>query len=103
MSAVLIGYVARSPRHYDTESGLECHDAFEHHTTEAAAVLDVRGRIAEVLLVDIFRLREQARHDEPAAADLPPVRAGVATDARQLAMRFVVATPTNSLSFGRKR
>ena len=39
--------------------------------------------IAEVLLVDVLGLRQQARRDEPAAADLPALGADVAGDAGQ--------------------
>jgi hypothetical protein len=42
-------------------------------------------RVAEVLLIDVFRLGEKARNDEPAAADLPPLGANGVGDAGQVA------------------
>src|SRR4029078_597703 len=65
--------------------------ALEHRPLELAAVLDVVRRVSEVLLVHVLDLRENVGREEPAAAELPPVRAEVAEDARQRAVRLVVA------------
>ena len=61
-------------------------DAFEHEPLKRPPFLMLVGGIAEVLLVDVLHLGQQARRDEPAAADLPALRADVAGDAGQRAL-----------------
>src|SRR5688572_20820272 len=69
----------------------EGNDAFEHQALELAAVLDVRHRIAVVLLVHVFRLDHQAGEHEPAAANLPSACTDIAGDADERAFGLVVA------------
>src|SRR3954470_7293113 len=65
--------------------------AFEHQAVELAAVLDVDRRVAEVGLLDVLGLGEQAGQDEPAAADLHALRPHFVDDPGQVALRLVVA------------
>src|SRR5438874_10476794 len=76
---------------------LEANDPFGHESLELPAVLDVAGRIADVLLVHIFSLRDHVGRDEPATAELPAIRADIARDARQLPRRLVVASADEEL------
>src|SRR5687768_16979186 len=69
----------------------ERHDSLEHHALELAAVLDVRDRVARVLLVHVFSLDHQTGQHEPAAGDLPSACADLIGDSHEGAFGAVVA------------
>src|SRR5712691_3344208 len=76
---------------------LEGDHAFEHHPVELSAVLDVRIRIPEVLLVHVLGLRQHVRRNEPAAAKLPAVGTDLTGDASEGAFGPVVASSHEQL------
>src|SRR5688572_1414510 len=69
---------------------LEPDDSFEHEPAELASMANMVDGIAREFLLHVFHLRHEHWREEHARAELPAVRADVASDSRELSGDLVV-------------